>query len=60
MNVFYGFDYLLNLLEMITILPIPSSGNVGNNVTMSSEDMLGDDNNPNGESHLQWGLNQFL
>ena len=53
-NVFYGFDYLSKFIRDDNanyLAPIPSSANVGNNVTMSLEDMLGDDNaNPNGES----------
>ena len=53
-NVFYGFDYLSKFIRDDNanyLAPIPSSANVGNNVTMSLEDMNGDDNaNPNGES----------
>jgi hypothetical protein len=53
-NVFYGFDYLTKFIRDDNanyLAPIPSSANVGNNVTMSLEDMLGDTNaNPNGES----------
>ncbi len=53
-NVFYGFDYLSSFIRDDNanyLAPIPSSANVGNNVTMSIEDMLGHVNaNPNGES----------
>ena len=53
-SVFYGFDYLTKYVRDDNanyLAPIPSSANVGSNVTMSLENMLGHaDANPNGES----------
>ena len=53
-STFYGFDFLSKFVKDDNsqyLAPIPSSANVGNNVSMSLEDMFGDnDANPNGES----------
>ena len=53
-NIYYGFDYLSKHIKddnFNYLAPIPATAHVGNNVTMSLEDMNGDDNaNPNGES----------
>ena len=53
-NTFYGFDYLSTNIKDDNanyLAPIPYPANVGNNITMSLEDMNGDnDANPNGET----------
>ena len=53
-NIFYGFDFISKYIRDDNsnyLAPIPATANVGNNVTMSLEDMFGHaDANPNGES----------
>ena len=62
-TAYYGFDYTSEFVKDDNdqyLAPIPATANVGSNVTMSIENMLGDDNaNINGESTFAGGTTKI-